>query len=111
MKGKTKRVGFYGLTIVAMIALIPLVTNDYYLLLAYILFPLGLYWFCGAEKHDGTAYLFGLIGITISEYFFISTGVETFNRTTLLGVMPLWLPFLWAYAFVVIKRTLHILDR
>ena len=38
------------------------------------------------------------------EYFFIKTGVKTFNRNTLFNIMPLWLPFLWAYVFVAIKR-------
>jgi hypothetical protein len=46
-----------------------------------------------------------------SEYFFISTGVETFARNSLFGLMPLWLPFLWAYAFVVIKRAVIILSK
>ncbi len=47
----------------------------------------------------------------ISEYLFIKTGVETFTRNSLFGLMPLWLPFLWAYAFVVIKRAIKILDK
>jgi hypothetical protein len=25
--------------------------------------------------------------------------------------MPLWLPFLWAYAFVVIKRAIRIIEK
>jgi hypothetical protein len=47
----------------------------------------------------------------VSEYLFIKTGVETFNRTTLFGLMPLWLPFLWAYGFVAIKRSTEILSK
>ena len=47
----------------------------------------------------------------LSEAFFISTGVETFTRTSLLGIMPLWLPVLWGYAFVAIKRAILILDQ
>ncbi len=39
-----------------------------------------------------------------SEYFFISTGVETFIRNSLFGVMPLWLPILWGYGFIAIRR-------
>ena len=46
----------------------------------------------------------------VSEYLFISTGVETFNRNSLFGLMPLWLPFLWGYAFVVMKRVIVVLD-
>jgi hypothetical protein len=44
------------------------------------------------------------------EYLFISTGVETFNRNSLFGIMPLWLPLLWAYAFVAIKRSVILLN-
>jgi hypothetical protein len=47
----------------------------------------------------------------ISEFFFISTGVETFVRDSLCGMMPLWLPFLWAYAFVAMRRAMIILDK
>lgn len=46
----------------------------------------------------------------ISEYFFISTGVEIFLRHSLFGIMPVWLPVLWAYGFVVISRSLKILE-
>lgn len=46
----------------------------------------------------------------ISEFFFVSTGVETFVRNTLFGIMPIWLPFLWGYGFVDIKRAIQILD-
>lgn len=99
----------YALTLVVMIAAIPYVTNDYLLVFLYILTP-ALLFKLAPERHDVIAYLTGLIGITIAELFFINTGVETFNRTTLLGVMPLWLPFLWAYAFMVIKRVLKLLS-
>ncbi len=92
-----------------MIGLIPLVLNDYYLAGIYILIAIAAL-AIRRERNDLVAYLFGLIIITISEYFFISTGVETFARNSLFGVMPLWLPFLWAYAFVVIKRSLRILS-
>ena len=53
--------------------------------------------------------IFGLIIMIIAEYFFIKTGVETFNRNSLVGVMPLWLPFLWGYAFIAIKRAIGVL--
>ncbi len=63
------------------------------------------------ERGDITVLLFGFFALTVSEYFFILTGVETFTRTSLLGVMPLWLPFLWGYAFVAIKRAIKILEQ
>ena len=91
-----------------MIGLIPLVPNDYFLTAIYI--GVAVFAFViRREKYDYLAYFLGLIGMTVSEYFFISTGVETFTRNSLLGLMPLWLPFLWAYAFVVMKRSLRIL--
>ena len=93
-----------------MIGFIPLVENDYLLTLIYLIFIIALM-STKSEKNDWSALLFGLIGITISESIFISTGVETFVRNSLFGLMPLWLPFLWAYAFVTIKRSLRILDR
>jgi hypothetical protein len=52
----------------------------------------------------------GVVVLTISEYFFVSTGVEIFLRNSLLGVMPLWLPVLWGYAFVVMRRGIILLE-
>ena len=100
----------YANTIIAMIVLIPFITNDYVLSALYVLFIYLLLRF-RPEPYDRTALLIGLIGITIAEYIFVSTGVETFNRNTLFGLMPLWLPLLWAYAFVVIKRSMRMLVR
>jgi hypothetical protein len=110
MPKKIKMIGLYALTIGAMIALISVISSDYILALVYVVVAATVLTI-KPERHDYAAYLLGLIGITISEYFFISTGVETFSRISLFGVMPLWLPFLWAFAFVLIKRTLHLLDR
>lgn len=93
-----------------MIGLIPVIANDYALAAVYVAFIAGLM-LIKSEKNDWAALIFGLIGITISEYIFISTGVETFTRNSLFGIMPLWMPLLWAYAFVTIKRSLRVLDR
>ncbi len=93
-----------------MIGLIPLVRNDYLLAGCYIaIIVLSL--LKKRERGDVTVFLFGLIALTISEYFFIKTGVETFTRTSLFGVMPIWLPILWGYAFVAIKRSIKILEQ
>lgn len=100
----------YFIPVLVMIGFIPFVANDYYLSLIYIGFIVALLGI-RSEKNDGAALVFGLVAVTISEYFFISTGVETFTRTSLLGVMPLWLPILWGYVFVSIKRSLRVLDR
>jgi hypothetical protein len=53
--------------------------------------------------------IFGFFIMIVAEYFFVMTGVETFRRNTLFGLMPLWLPFLWAYGYVAIKRAIEIL--
>ena len=110
MARKTGVVLFYALPIVLMIGLIPLIQNDYVLAGIYGACIVALL-FIKREKNDLVALAFGLVGITVSEFFFISTGVETFTRQSFLGIMPLWLPFLWGYAFVTIKRSLRILDR
>ena len=110
MTRKAGVVLFYALPIVLMIGLIPLIQNDYVLASVYSACVVALL-FIKREKNDLVALVFGFVGITVSEFFFISTGVETFARQSFLGVMPLWLPFLWGYAFVTIKRCLRILDR
>lgn len=93
-----------------MIGLIPLIRNDYYLTLAYaalitVLLVVRRY------KNDVLVFVIGFISMTIFEALFISTGVEIFLRDTLFGIMPLWLPFLWGYGFVVIKRSVQVLER
>lgn len=96
------------LPIIFMVGLIPFVRDDKILTVIYGLIIILLLW----KKHkpkDILFFIFGMIIMTISEYFFISTGVEIFNRNSLLGIMPLWLPLLWGYSFVVIKRATVIL--
>lgn len=94
--------------ILIMIGLIPVVTNDYTLTVIYIAI---IFVALGKKRnhHNLPTLIFGFIIMLISESIFVSTGVETFNRHSLLGLMPLWLPFLWAYVFVAIKRAVEIL--
>ena len=92
-----------------MIALIPYVRNDFVLAGLYIAI-IGVSSF-RYERHDFTYLIVGCLVLFVSEYFFISTGVETFERKSLLGVMPLWLPLLWAYVFVAIKRGVLIIEK
>lgn len=110
MMHKMWRIVLNALPIALMIGLIPFVVNDYTLALIYILIAVVTFT-VRREAYDYLAYALGLVVITISEYFFVQTGVETFVRQSLWSVMPIWLPFLWAYAFTVIKRSLRILDR
>lgn len=93
-----------------MIGLIPFIANDYLLAFIYVVFIIATL-LIKREPKDLSAIFFGLIIITFFEYVFVSTGVETFSRNTLLGVMPLWLPFLWAYGFILIKRGLKIISK
>ena len=94
--------------IILMMLLILLIKNDYLLTLIYIII-IGLSFIFYYEKRDYLFFILGFIIMFIGEYFFIETNVEVFNRNTLFGIMPLWLPFLWAYIFVAIKRSINIL--
>jgi hypothetical protein len=107
---KTLKILLNIIPIILMVGLIPLISNDYLLSLIYIVI-ISISLFIKYEKADMLILIFGLIIMTISEYFFISTGVETFVRNSLFGLMPLWLPFLWSYGFIVIKRSSVILSK
>lgn len=98
-----------ALPVAIMILLIPVVINDYVLAFIYLVLAIILL-LVRRQRNDVTVFIFGLIALTISEYFFISTGVEIFKRVSLFGTMPIWLPILWGYAFVAIKRSVRILD-
>ena len=103
------KIMLYILPIIVMIALIPLIKNDVILTGVYI-FIIAVTLGIKKEKKDWAFLLFGFVGLFLSESFFIWTGVETFNRHSLFGIMPLWLPFLWAYAFLIMRRCLKILE-
>ena len=109
-KEKILQISMNILPIILMIALIPLVENDYVLTGIYGLI-IAVSFIIKCEKKDYLFLLFGFITMIIAEYVFIATGVEVFTRKSLFGLMPLWLPVLWAYAFVVIKRVIIILDK
>jgi len=93
-----------------MIGLIPLIANDYLLTIMYM-FIICISLLMKRTPNDFLMLGFGFVIMLVSEYLFISTGVETFERNTLFGLMPLWLPFLWAYGFVAIKRSTEILNQ
>ena len=98
-----------SLPVLIMIGLIPLVSNDYLLAGIYTLVII-ISLLIKHARNDLLVLAFGFVIMIIFEYFFISTGVETFNRNTLFGMMPIWLPFLWAYGFVAIRRSIEILN-
>ena len=91
-----------------MLVLIPIVKNDYLLTLIYAIVII-LSFVLGYERRDILFLRVGLIVMFLGEFFFLKTNVETFNRTSLIGIMPLWLPVIWAYIFVAIKRIIKIL--
>ena len=98
-----------ALPVVGMILLVPFVTNDYVLTgiyLAVILAALVI----KNDKKDRIFLAFGFVASLVAETLFVSTGVETFERTTFLGIMPLWLPVLWAYIFMAMRRALEALN-
>ncbi len=93
-----------------MVGLIPFIHNDYTLTTLYCLIII-ISFLIKREKNELTLFVFGFIIMTISESLFINTGVETFTRNTLFGIMPLWLPFLWGYGFIAIKRGVAVLEK
>lgn len=108
MQRQVKIIGHNLLPILAMIGLIPLIRNDYYLGVAYCL-VIAASFLVHYEKHELKIIVIGALLMFIFELFFISTGVETFNRTSLFNLMPIWLPLLWGYGFVAIKRVAKVL--
>ncbi len=108
LKSKCISILMQSTPVLAMIGLIAVVKNDYYLTVLYLLIIFISLVF-SYQKGDYKYLLFGFFIMIISEYIFISTGVETFMRNSLFGIMPLWLPILWAYAFLVMKRSIIIL--
>ena len=107
---KAIKIFLNALPILIMIGLIPLVSNDYLLTLLYIVVMVASLAIIKCKKNDAIVLIFGFIIMIVFEYIFISTGVETFVRNSLFGAMPLWLPFLWAYGFVAIKRSVEVLN-
>lgn len=105
---KFRQILINAVPVLFMIGLIPLILNDYWLTLAYVVAILVAL-IIKKEKNDLLIFVFGFFVMIISEYIFISTGVEVFQRNSLFGLMPLWLPFLWGYGFIVIKRAVMIL--
>jgi len=98
-----------SIPVLIMIGLIPLISNDYMLSAAYIA-VIVISFMLKREKNDFLLLAFGFFAMIISETIFISTGVEVFLRNSLFGLMPLWLPILWAYSFVAIKRSIKIIE-
>jgi hypothetical protein len=108
---KALKIFVLSVPILIMIGLIPLIQKDYLLTSIYIVIIVLALRFIRYTKRDVLILVFGFVIMIISEYIFVSTGVEKFTRHSLFGIMPVWLPFLWAYGFVAIKRSVEILDK
>lgn len=94
---------FEALPVLLMVLLIPFVSNDLTLTLIFSVVIIASF-YVKLGKGDLTLFFSGLALMTLFEAIFVSTGVETFTRKSLFGMMPLWLPLIWGYGFVVIKR-------
>jgi len=92
-----------------MIALVPFVRDDFVLTGIYIaIIAISAIRY---SRSDFIFLTFGFVMLLLGEYFFLLIGVETFERRSLLGIMPVWLPFLWAYIFVTIKRGVILFEK
>lgn len=112
MKKETQlilQIFFNTLPVLLMIALIPLIKNDYILAAAAITI-IVISFLIRYEEKEYVTLIFGFIIMLFFETIFISTGVETFNRNSLFNIMPIWLPIFWAYGFVAIKRIVRLLS-
>jgi len=109
MKRKVKNIFFNSVPVIFMIGSIPIIKNDYLLAVVYILI-IAIALKIKKERNDFLFLVFGFFVMIVSEAFFISTRVETFNRNSLFGLMPIWLPILWAYVFVAMKRAIKTIE-
>ena len=109
MKNKNRTIILNTIPILLMMGLIPFVKNDYLLSMLFVVVIIVSF-FIKREKKEISIFFFGFFIMIISEAVFISTGVETFIRNSLFGLMPLWLPILWGYCFVAMKRAIKILE-
>jgi len=107
---KSTEIFYNALPILGMIGLVPLVRNDYVLAGICIAMIIGAF-LVKRVRYDLVVFAVGFFTMILVEWLFISTGVETFNRNSLLGIMPIWLPVIWGYGFVSIKRLIEIIER
>lgn len=106
---KIDQVALQIIPILIIIVLIPFIENDYLLSLAFIVIMV-ISFSIKYDKHDFIFLVFGFFAMIAFESLLVMAGVETFTRKTLFRVMPIWLPILWAYAFVAIRRGIKILE-
>ena len=98
------------LTISVMIGLIPLVRSDFILSAVYLCIAAGTLFISKDVKKEILFFVFGFVLLAIAEIFFVATGVEVFQRDVLIAHIPIWLPILWGYSFIMIRRSIVALD-
>lgn len=106
---KIAQIFLNAVPIIAMILFINFVKNDWWLTLVYIII-IAISLIIKREKNDIVILCFGIVIMTLMELLFTSTSVEFFIRASLFKLIPVWLPFLWGYSFVAIKRSVLILN-
>lgn len=94
--------------VILMVGLIPFVPDDGMLTVAYCVMII-IAFLVLRMRRDWKIFIFGFFVMMFFEWLFVATGVERFNRNSLFGVMPIWLPFLWGYGFIAIGRSVKIL--
>jgi hypothetical protein len=107
---KTLKIIFEAVPVIIMIFLIYIIKNDFILLGCFTLIIFASF-FIKLEKKDILVFFFGVIIMTFFEFIFIGAGVEIFLRNSFFEIMPIWLPILWGYGFVAIKRIIKILEK
>jgi hypothetical protein len=105
---KTIRIFLNAIPVLLMIGLIPFVSDDGILTAVYCVIII-IAFLVERTRRDLPVFVFGFFAMLVFELIFVSTGVERFNRNSLFGIMPVWLPFLWAYFFVAMSRSIKIL--
>ncbi|OGM96603.1 MAG: hypothetical protein A3B86_00620 [Candidatus Yanofskybacteria bacterium RIFCSPHIGHO2_02_FULL_38_22b] len=107
---KIYKIFLNSIPILVMVGLIPLISNDFLLTAAFGLVVVVSF-LKKREPKESLIFVAGFLLMVFFEYIFILTGVEVFYRNSLFGVMPIWLPLLWAYGFVAMSRIVKILDK
>lgn len=107
---KSTEILYNALPILTMIGFVPLVLNDYLLAIICVAIIIASF-LIKISRHDFLMFAVGFFAMILVEWLFIHTGVETFNRNSLFGIMPVWLPIIWGYGFVSIKRLIEIIER
>lgn len=110
MMNKIINIVINAFPVAVMIGLMPFVKNDWLLALIYLII-IAISLVIHHEKNEFIVLVFGLLVMTLVEVIFTKTAVEFFIRNSLFGLIPVWLPILWAYSFVAIKRSVIILNQ